>query len=296
MRRHQSFLAIGLVLCLAIAACSSSSHTTGSLSGAPVNIAPSTPSPADTGVLPGTTSPTDTTPPTGTTSPGTTSPTSGTGTTTAPAGPPITVTATIEPVADVTTTACPYTFTVTAKISVSRGPITLRYGWRHSDAPPEVQKITFSGSGPQTKSISVQQTLADVQIEGAEALQIIGHSATFIGPTYVQYTLICGATAEDPIATPSSGTSCPYTAEFSTNIRTLGPQDVTYEWVFSDGTSTPGDVNFTGSGPAQSTVFTFHSVPFTVFTNRFHASLHITSAGGYTTKFISPTCTPTKAL
>jgi hypothetical protein len=286
MLRHRSLLASGLLACLTIAACSTPTHSAGHGALSPNGSAIGSSTPAGTG------SPTAVVPTgaaTGTTS--TTGPTSAT-------VAPVKITTTVQPVStsNEETTACPYTFTVTATVAVSRGPITVTYDWKNSGGVTSAPRaLSFNGSGPQQETIRIQQVLSGNTVTGGETLEIVGHSATAVGPDSATYRLTCDPYAETPIANPSSGNSCPYSAEFSTNIHTFGPGDVTYEWYFSDGTTSSGDVNFTGQGASQSTVFTFHAVPFTVALKRFGAYLAITSGQGFTTASVHPSCFLKKA-
>jgi hypothetical protein len=283
MRRQQPFAVIGLIMCLAVAACTTTAH--GSAASPTAN--PSVPSLPSTAPAVAPTAATST-PTTATTRPAGSSTTKSTTS-------PIAISESLSGPGDIITTHCPYTVTVTAEISVNHGPTSVTYEWKSSDGtPPVTSKITFAGAGPQSRTLTAQQRLSGVNVPGGEELIVYAPDGKKESDNTTSFKLVCGATADTPVATPSNGT-CGYTAEFSTNLHSLGPQDVTYQWVFSDGTTKSGDVDFTSLGAAQATISTSHTVGLTSLLKPFTATLHITSAGGFVTGPVHPGCRPVKA-
>jgi hypothetical protein len=173
--------------------------------------------------------------------------------------PRASATATVAPTS-YTGTDCPQTFTFTGTISVTSGPITVRYRWFGSDGGtlPD-QTLTFTGSGAQQQS--VQPTTWTLSANGTrwQAIQILSPNTT--QSNHATFTLTCqtGPTVSATAAvspTSYTGTDCPHTFTFTGTIRvTSGPITVRYRWFGSDGGTLPDQtLTFTGSGVQQQSV------------------------------------------
>ena len=185
-----------------------------------------------------------------------------------------------------TTSSCPHTFTVHGKISVNKGPITLTYGWRSSEAPPaDTQTVHFGGSGPQFVEVATQVTATSVDTGYGEQLAVIGQPVVKAPIDYAKFTLTCGASVSTPSAAKTHGT-CPFTTTFATDISVpIGPQQVTWTWSTTNGASGTGSHDFTGHGADsyqfdQSASVSGGGGGGVSAANSFGYTVRITSAGG----------------
>jgi hypothetical protein len=289
MRSHRLILAVGLTMCIAVAACGSSAKSADGLQAVPpdsvgvgtsgpigAESAPASPAGSDTGSGGGAT--------------GGSNGGSGTG------SGSLQVSVDVAPVGDLAITQCPHTYTINGVVSVNKGPETLTYGWKiDGAAPTHQQTVQFSGHGSQSRNVSLDYSISGYMRTTTIELVVIGHNAKPAPTASTSFELVCGATVQPVLVSPTTGT-CPFNTKYSTNIYVPASQAVYYQWIFSDGTtSQTQSVQLTDptnpiDGPVQTSIFTFHQVTSGV-PGGVAAKVEITSAGGFKTDFSTPaTC------
>ncbi len=289
MRSHRVVLAVGLTMCMAVAACGSSAKNAGGLQAAPPDsVGVGTVGPIGAESAPPSQAGSDTGSGAGTT--GGANGGSGTGSS------PLQVSVDVAPVGDLTITQCPHAYTINGVVSVNKGPVTLTYGWKIDGAAPTHQHtVQFSGHGSQSRNVSLDYSISGYMRTTTIELVVIGHNAKPAPTASTSFELVCGATVQPVLVSPATGT-CPFNAMYSTNIYVAASQTVTYQWIFSDGTtSQTQSVQLTDptnpvDAPVQTSIFTFHQVT-TGVPGGVAAKVEITSAGGFKTDFSTPaTC------
>ncbi len=289
MRSHRLMLAVGLTMCMAVAACASSAKYSGGLQAAPPDAvgvgtsgpigdesAPASQAGSDAGSGGGATA--------------------GAGSGSNGGSSSLQVSVDVAPVGDLAITECPHMYTINGVVSVNKGPETLTYGWKIDGAAPTHQHtVQFSGRGSQSRNVSLDYSISGYMRTTTIELVVIGHNAKPAPTASTKFELVCGATVQPVSVSPTTGT-CPFNAEYSTNIYVAASQTVYYQWVFSDGTtSQTQNVQLTDptnpvDGPVQTSIFTFHQVT-TGVPGGVAAKVEITSAGGFKTAFSTPaTC------
>lgn len=294
MRSHRLMLAVGLIMCVAAAACGTSAARGGGQQAGPSGLigvgtsgpiggaSASAPEPADSGGSAGGTA-------------GNSGGGSGGGATSGGSSSPLQVTVDVSPIGDLAITQCPHTYTVNGVVSVSKGPATLTYGWKiDGAAPAHEHTVQFTGRGSQSRNVSLDYSISGFMRTTTIELVVIGHKVKPAPTASTKFELVCGATVQPVLVSPKTG-SCPFNAEYPTNIYVAAPQTVYYQWIFSDGTtSSTQSVQLTDpanpvDGAVQTSIFTFHQVT-TGVPGGVAARVEITSAGGFKTDF-SPAAT-----
>jgi hypothetical protein len=196
----------------------------------------------------------------------------------------------VAPVGDLAITQCPHTYTINGVVSVNKGPETLTYGCKiDGAASTHLHKVQFSGRGSQSRNVGFDYSISGFMRTTTIELVVIGHNAKPAPIASTKFELVCGATVEPVSVSPTTGT-CPFNAEYSTNIHVPAAQTVSYQWIFSDGTtSQTQSVALTNptnpiDGAVQTSIFTFHQVT-TGVPGGGAARVKITSAGGFETDF-----------
>ena len=293
MRSHRLMLAVGLTMCMAVAACGSSAKNAGGLQAAsPDSIGVGTSGPIGADSAPASQAGSDTGSGGGVTggTGGGSNGGSGGGSSS------LQVSVDVAPVGDLAITQCPHTYTINGVVAVNKGPETLTYGWKIDGAAPSHQHaVQFTGRGSQSRNVSLDYSISGYMRTTTIELVVIGHNAKPAPTASTKFELVCGATVQPVLVSPTTGT-CPFNAKYSTNIYVAASQTVYYQWIFSDGTtSQTQSVQLTDptnpvDGPVQTSIFTFHQVTAGV-PGGIAAKVEITSAGGFKTDFSTPaTC------
>jgi hypothetical protein len=293
MRSHRLMLAMGLIMCMAAAACGTSAARGGGRPAGPVGlVGVGTSGPIDGASEPAAGGGSDGGSAVGSGSGGGSN---GGGSNGGGSSNPLLVTVDVAPIGDLAITQCPHTYTVNGVVSVNKGSVTLTYGWKiDGAAPAHEHTVQFTGRGSQSRNVSLDYSISGFMRTTTIELVVIGHTAKPAPTASIKFELVCGATVQPVLVSPKAG-NCPFNAEYSTNIYVAAPQTVYYQWIFSDGaTSSTQSVQLTDpsnpvDGAVQTSIFTFHQVT-TGVPGGVTARVQITSAGGFKTDF-SPAAT-----
>ena len=271
-RRSIIWVTVTAAACLALAACHSSSVTgSGGITSAS--------GPPTTDGSP-TTQPTSGTPtPTTATTTKATAPATHT-TTKKPSGGgtgPLTVDVNVVNTDTVSTIDCPHTFQIHAKITVNKGPTTIKYEWVRNDGT-SVQNLTTTFSGPGTNEV----------IDSFQPAAIPTHNYTdtlvVLGTDYdashnlATFGLTCAEHVINMSVGPDHGT-CPYITNFSSTIKGYGPLHLEWHWHYSDGGDGGDQTKDVPAGPFSVDTTTKKFIPVATAIS---ATVVVTSIPNYT--------------
>jgi hypothetical protein len=158
--------------------------------------------------------------------------------------------------------ACPapgHTVSFHGRIKVSRTPAVVAYRWVDSDGGPEpVERLWFAAGGPASKAVGSQRSFLTSQ-SGHRRLEIVdarGRVSHRSGTA--AYRVTCSGTDDfpTPVASATNARVTPARYEgpcggaavefvFRADLAVTKPAKVAYQWVRSDGTKVPGEVELT---------------------------------------------------
>jgi hypothetical protein len=159
---------------------------------------------------------------------------------------------------------CPVSVTFSATISVTGGPVTVRFQWIRSDeAGGAVRTVRFDGSGAQSRTVRTIMSVGSAgggDFSASAQLRLLSPSAlTTARKTFVAACATPPRLSASVRVSPTTFTgACPHVFTFTAVISiTNGPATVRYRWTRADGATAPLEtITFAQAGPASRTVQT----------------------------------------
>src|SRR5262249_22805205 len=150
------------------------------------------------------------------------------GGTTSSSGAAVKVTAVIDPYdpPTVVTYLCPYQFVTRATISVSKGPIDLKYVWLTAPGSAPIYVVHFDVPGPQSKVVTRTSSADGYGSDVGLTLRVMDEFDKVVASPTRTFRLTCSVRLGMVQYVPP--TQCPYDTDFTITLSAGVRQHVTY--------------------------------------------------------------------